>query len=82
MKSKKKIKAKKTQKRITLNKEEINVNLRKLQEDVKTAYNSMKRVLPEAIKDAKVKRFGNASHIILPKGYAGKKAIVLIKKIN
>jgi len=40
----------------------------------------MTKILPEAIKDAEIKRFGNASHIILPKNYSGKRATVIIKK--
>ena len=31
-------------------------------------------------KDVRVKKFGNAAHIILPKKYAGKKATVMIRK--
>jgi len=71
---------KKEQKRITLTKKELNINLQKLQEDVKKAYGTMKELLPEAIKNKEVKPFGNASHIILPKEYAGKKATIIIKR--
>jgi len=67
-------------KRIELSSKEIKVNLEQLQKDVKRAYNTMRKVIPEAIKDAKIKRFGNASHIILPKKYAGKKATVIVKR--
>lgn len=67
-------------KRIELSSKEIRVNLEMLQKDVKRAYDTMKNVLPEAITDREIKPFGNASHIILPKKYAGKKAIVIIKK--
>ncbi len=67
-------------KRVELNSKELKVNLEQLQKDVKKAYGSMLKLVPESIKDAKVKRFGNASHIILPKEYAGKKAMVIIKK--
>lgn len=67
-------------KRIVLNSKELRINLEKLKEDVRNAYETMTRILPEAIKDAEIKRFGNASHIILPKGYAGKRATVIIKK--
>jgi putative transposon-encoded protein len=74
------MKTKKDKKIIELNSKELKVNLEKLQKDVKTAYVSMKKVLPEAIKNNKIKRFGNASHIILPKEYAGKSAIVIVKK--
>lgn len=67
-------------KRIELSSKEIKVNLERLQQDVKRAYNTMKNVLPEAITDKVIKPFGNASHIILPKKYAKKKATVIIKK--
>ena len=70
----------KKDRRIELNSREFRINLEKLKHDVKDAYETMAKVLPEAIKDAEVKRFGNAAHIILPKEYAGKKATVLIKK--
>lgn len=76
---KKRIK-KKAEKRIELNSKELRINLEKLKHDVKDAYESMKKILPEAIKDAEIKRFGNASHIILPKEYAGKRATVIVKK--
>lgn len=36
--------------------------------------------IPEEILDREVKAFGNASHIILPEKYKGKKAKVIIKK--
>ena len=71
---------KKSDKRIEVSSKELKVNLEKLQQDVKKAYESMKKVLPSAIKDAEVKKFGNASHIVLPKEYVGKRATVLIKK--
>ena len=71
---------KKQDKRIELSSKEIKVNLEKLQQDVKRAYDSMKKVLPESIRDREIKRFGNASHIILPKEYAGKKATIIIRK--
>jgi putative transposon-encoded protein len=74
------MKSKKEAKRIEISSKELKVNLEKLQQDVKKAYETMKKVLPSAIKDAEVKKFGNASHIVLPKEYTGKKAIVLIKK--
>ncbi len=71
---------KKAGKRIELSRKEIKVNLERLQEDVKSAYNTMRKLLPDAITDREVKPFGNASHITLPKEYSGKKAIVIIKK--
>jgi putative transposon-encoded protein len=70
----------KEEKRFTLTKEEMNVNLKKLQEDVKKAYGTMRELLPEAIKNKEIKPFGNASHIILPKEYANKKATIIINK--
>ncbi len=66
--------------RIDISSKEIKVNLEQLQKDVKKAYESMRKILPAAIKDCEIKKFGNASHIILPKEYAGKKATVLVKK--
>ena len=74
------MKNKKKDKRIEVSSKEIRVNLEKLQEDVKRAYDTMKKVLPESITNKEIKPFGNASHIILPKEYANKKAIVIIKK--
>ena len=74
------MKNKKSEKRITLTNKEIRINLKKLQDDVKNAYGTMKKLLPEAMTDKKIKRFGNASHIILPREYANKKATVIIKK--
>ena len=71
---------KKKEKRIEVNSREIRINLDRLQKDVVRAYDSMKKVLPESIKKAEIKKFGNASHIILPKEYAGKKATVLINR--
>lgn len=73
-------KPKKKVKRVELNSKELRVNLEKLREDVKNAYYTMKKLIPEAIKDIEVKPFGNASHIILPKEYSGKRATVIIKK--
>ena len=74
------MKTKKEAKRVELSSKEIKVNLEKLQEDVKTAYDSMKKILPEEVKEREIKQFGNASHIILPKEYAKRKAIVIIKR--
>ena len=76
---KKKIK-KQSEKRIELNSRELRINLERLRKDVKNAYETMTKVLPQAVKDAEIKRFGNASHIILPKEYAGKRATVIVKK--
>jgi len=77
MKKEKKVKE---SKRVELSSKEIKVNLEKLHEDVKRAYGTMKKILPESISDREIKPFGNASHIILPKEYAHKKATVIIKK--
>lgn len=68
------------EKRLEMSKKEIRVNLERLREDVKSAYGTMKKIIPEAVTDKEIKPFGNASHIILPKQYSGKKAIVIIKK--
>jgi len=69
----------KEQKRFELNSRELRIDLDRLQEDVKKAYRSMMKVVPESIRDAEIKRFGNASHIILPKNYSGKRATVIIR---
>jgi len=74
------MKTKKEEKRITLTPDEIKVNLKKLQEDVKKVYGTMHKLVPEAITNKEVKPFGNASHITLPKEYAGKRATIIIKK--
>lgn len=73
-------KEKKVEKRIELNSKEFRINLAKLQQDVKKAYDGVKKVLPEAIKEIKVTKFGNAGHIIVPKEYVGKKATIIVKK--
>ncbi|MFH1787338.1 MAG: DUF2080 family transposase-associated protein [archaeon] len=66
--------------RIDISSKELRVNLEQLQKDVKKAYESMKKVIPEAIKNCDVKKFGNAAHVVLPKEYIGKKVTVLVKK--
>lgn len=70
----------KKSKRIEITSKEIKVDLEKLQSDVMKAYESMKKILPESITEREIKPFGNASHIILPKEYAYKKAKVIIRK--
>lgn len=80
MVKKKKTNNKAGNRRVELSSKEIKVNLEQLQKDVKKAYETMKKIIPESIKDAEIKRFGNAAHIILPKEYAGKKATVIVKK--
>lgn len=62
-----------------LNSKELRINLDQLQKDAKKAYSSMMKVIPESIKDVEIKKFGNASHIILPKNYSGKRATVIIR---
>ena len=42
----------------------------------------MKKVVPESVFEKEVKPFGNASHIILPKEYADKRATVIIRSGN
>lgn len=66
--------------RVNLNSKEFKINLEQLQRDVKKAADSMAKMIPQAVKNVEVKKFGNASHIILPKEYAGKKASVFISK--
>ena len=68
------------EKRIELNSKELKINLEKLKKDVKKAYRTMRGLLPESISERKIKPFGNASHIILPKEHAGKKATVIIRR--
>ena len=73
--------AKKKNVRFEINKKEIKINLENLQKDGEKAYNTMRKILPEAIiKNQEVKPFGNASHIILPKEYNNKKVTIIIKK--
>ena len=67
-------------KRIEISKKELKVNLEQLQKDVTKAYDSMRMMIPHAAKNVKIKKFGNASHIILPKEFAGKRAVVFIKR--
>jgi len=66
--------------RVSMNSKEFKVNLERLQKDVKKAYDSMTKMIPQAVKNVEVKPFGNASHIILPKEYAGKRASVFVNK--
>jgi len=72
-------KGKSKSKRIVLNSKELRINLEKLQEDVKNAYVTMRKLLPESVSEREIKPFGNASHIILPKEHANKKATVIIR---
>ena len=70
----------KSGKRIEISSKELRVNLEQLQKDVVKAYDSMKMMVPHAVQNVEVKPFGNAAHIILPKEFAGKKAVVFIKR--
>ena len=55
-----------------------NNNISKL---LKELQGEMKKLnIPEEVLDREIKPFGNASHIILPEKYKGKKAKVIIKK--
>jgi len=78
-KSKSALRKNNEEKRFELNSKELRINLDQLQKDAKKAYKSMMKVVPESIKDVEIKRFGNASHIILPKNYSGKRATVIIR---
>ncbi len=52
-----------------------------LMEGIRRINEDMKKLnVPEEVLDREVKPFGNASHIILPEKYKGKKAKVIIKK--
>lgn len=60
----------------------VEVNLeetRKKLSDFIKAFDTASKLMPNVI-DTEIKPFGNSSHIILPKEYAGKKAKVIIKK--
>lgn len=66
---------------------EINgkIDLNKLTESLVSNLNNIQVVMrelsiPQEVLEKEIKTFGNASHIILPKEYADKKAIVIIKK--
>ncbi|HLA23715.1 MAG TPA: DUF2080 family transposase-associated protein [Candidatus Nanoarchaeia archaeon] len=72
----------KKDKRIQISRKELRINLEKLQSDVENVYQTLKKMVPESITNKEIKGFGNASHIILPKEYAGKKATVIIRESN
>ena len=72
----------KKDKRIQISRKELRINLEKLQSDVENVYQTLKKMVPESITNKEIKGFGNASHIILPKEYAGKKATVIISESN
>ncbi|MEX0920222.1 MAG: DUF2080 family transposase-associated protein [Candidatus Pacearchaeota archaeon] len=69
---------KKPVRRVDVSSKELKVNLEQLQKDVSKAYDSMKKMMPRAIKNLKIKKFGNAAHVILPKEFSGKRATVFI----
>ncbi len=72
---------KKEQKKVELSPEQIRTNFTKLTEGIKEIQEVMKILdVPEEVLDRDIKPFGNASHIILPEKYKGKKAKVIIKK--
>ena len=52
--------------------------LKKLMEDINEEMRNFN--VPEELLERDIKPFGNASHIILPKEFANKKAKVIIKK--
>ena len=59
----------------------VNKVLENLKENMKFMEENMKTLnIPEKILEKEIKPFGNASHIILPKEFANKKAKVIIKK--
>ena len=70
----------KKDKRFHISSTELRINLTKLKSDVKKAYKTMAKIIPEAVKNSEIKKFGQASHVILPRQYAGKKATVIIRK--
>ena len=74
------MKTKKEIKRIELTPKQVQANIDKLTKGVMETYNIMQTLIPQVIIQKEIKNFGNASHIILPKEYAKKKAIIIIKK--
>ncbi len=71
---------KKKTRRLEISSKEIKINLERLQKDIKKVYESMKKIIPESITNKEIKPYGKASHIILPKEYARKRATVIIRK--
>lgn len=60
---------------------DLNKLTESLVENLKNIQTTMKELdVPEEVLERDIKQFGNASHIILPKEYANKKAKVIIKK--
>ncbi len=78
--NKKKSGTKELNKRVDISSKELRVNLEQLQKDVSRAYSSMKKMMPRAVKNLKIKKFGNAAHVILPKKFSGKRATVFISE--
>lgn len=72
----------KNQRRVEKATEKLAVNTIEMISDLMGDLNKQlkKSQVPEDILERKVKSFGNASHIILPKEYEEKKAIIIIKK--
>jgi putative transposon-encoded protein len=61
--------------------EQIEENLELLSKSIKSIEEIMKILnVPQQILERPITEFGNSSHIILPKEYAGKTAKVIIKK--
>jgi putative transposon-encoded protein len=61
------------------NKEKKKIN--ELIRSLTTINNIMKTLdVPDEILEKEIKPFGNASHIILPKGYTRKKAKIIVKR--
>ncbi|MEK6926160.1 MAG: hypothetical protein AABW50_02690 [Nanoarchaeota archaeon] len=67
-------------KRVEISSKEVRINLERFQEDMKNAYDRLKKIVPEAVSNKEIRPYGKFSHIILPKKYAHKKATVIIKK--
>ena len=75
------MKTKKEMNKVELSPKQIQQNLEKLSKELETVSKIMTALeIPEEILEREIKPFGNASHIVLPKGYEGKKAKVIIKK--
>ena len=69
---------KKEMNKVKLTPEQIKKNIRKVISNIREVEEIVK-LFPN-IKEREIKTFGNASHIVLPKEYTNKKAIVIIKK--
>ncbi|MEK6898398.1 MAG: DUF2080 family transposase-associated protein [Nanoarchaeota archaeon] len=59
----------------------IEINLNKLEKGMKMVEEVMKNFkFPEDVFEKEIQPFSNSSHIVLPKKYAKKTAIIIIKK--